>query len=406
MGYGLIVNSTFYHIRGMNNSAPVAPVAALPYQVPTIENILILSSFLFLLNVINNVLDRVIYCGLIGQVLIGVAFGTPGAKWLHNSTEEIIVHLGYIGLILLIYEGGLSTNFRALKANAGLSALVALTGVCLPIAFAFCLQSLASTTPLQAFAAGTALCCTSLGTTFTILNTCDLAKTRLGTVLASAAMMDDVVGLVMVQVISRLGSGASSHAITAAAVRPIAVSVGLTLLVLLTCRYLIKPVSSLIGGSASSALMRVFRKQPDQAALVSHTTLLFGFVTVASYAGTSNLFAAYLAGASIGWYDSEVAQSCNIEVIEPMATVSVQQAAHNEGCVNENEKRNSLGDETDHTLQEPGGQDRKVDRIQSSLSGASVYKKYVEQPVARILKPFFFVSANRIQIFILSALTA
>lgn len=345
----------------MNTSAAVASVAALPYQEPTIETILILSSFLFLLNVINNVLDRLIYCGLIGQVLIGVAFGTPGAKWLHNGTEQIIVDLGYLGLILLIYEGGLSTNFRSLKANAGLSVLVALTGICLPIAFAFCLQSLASTTPLQAFAAGTALCCTSLGTTFTILNTCDLAKTRLGTVLASAAMMDDVVGLVMVQVISRLGSGASSHAITAAVVRPIAVSVGLTLLVLLTCRYLVKPVSSLIGGPASSALMRVFRKQPDQSALVSHTILLFGFVAAASYAGTSNLFAAYLAGASIGWYDSEVAQPLYIDDSE-----------------------------------EPGGQNHTIERIQSSLRGASVYKKYMEQPVARILKPFFFVSANKI----------
>ena len=275
--------------------------------------------------------------------------------------------------------------------------LVALTGICLPIAFAFCLQTLASTTPLQAFAAGTALCCTSLGTTFTILNTCDLSKTRLGTVLASAAMMDDVVGLVMVQVISRLGSGASSHAITATVVRPIAVSVGLTLLVLLTCRYLVKPVSSLIGGSASSALMRVFRKEPDQAALVSHSILLFGFVAAASYAGTSNLFAAYLAGASIGWYDTEVAQSCDIEMTESMATVSVQQADHNKGCVNKNEKRNILGDETDHALQEPGGTNRKIERIRSSLSGASIYKKYMEQPVARILKPFFFVSANKIK---------
>ena len=373
-------------------------MAALPYQEPSIETILILSSFLFLLNVINNVFDRLIYCGLIGQVLIGVAFGTPGAKWLHNGTEQLIVQLGYLGLILLIYEGGLSTNFRSLKANAGLSALVALTGICLPIAFAFCLQSLASTTPLQAFAAGTALCCTSLGTTFTILNTCDLAQTRLGTVLASAAMMDDVVGLVMVQVISRLGPGSSSHLITVAVVRPIAVSAGLTLLVLLTCRYLVKPFSSLIRGTASSAVMHVLNKQ--EAALISHTILLFGFVAAASYAGTSNLFAAYLAGASIGWYDSEVAQSCDtensedMEVTQSTSTVLVQEAAHNEDRGNKSEKRNSLGDDTDHA--EPGGQNRTIVRSQSSLSGVSVYKKYMEQSVARILKPFFFVSANKI----------
>lgn len=118
----------------MNNSAAVA---ALPYQEPTINTILVLSSFLILLNVINHLLDHLIYCGLVGQVLVGVAFGTLGAKWLDKGTEQAIVQLGYLGLILLVYEGGLNTNFKSLKANAGLSILVALTGICLPIAFAF-----------------------------------------------------------------------------------------------------------------------------------------------------------------------------------------------------------------------------------------------------------------------------
>ena len=75
----------------MNDSAAVA---ALPYQEPTINTILILSSFLILLNVVNYALDRVVYCGLIGQVLIGVVFGTPGAKWLDKATEQVIVQLG------------------------------------------------------------------------------------------------------------------------------------------------------------------------------------------------------------------------------------------------------------------------------------------------------------------------
>ena len=251
-----------------------AAAAALPYQEPPIKTILILSSFLILLNAINHLLDRLIYCGLIGQVLIGVAYGTPGAKWLAKSTEQTIVQLGYLGLILLVYEGGLNTNFKSLKSNLGLSVLVALTGISLPIAFAFCLQSLASATALQAFVAGAALCSASLGTTFTILKTSGLTKTRLGTVLTSAAMMDDVVGLVLVQVISKLGSDSSSiHPITV--VRPIVVSIGLVLFVVLICRYLVRPVSSLIRGRDSSALMRIVQRQPNEAMLIAHTGLFF-----------------------------------------------------------------------------------------------------------------------------------
>lgn len=79
--------------------------ASLPYHEPGIVTILILVSFLLLLNIVNAALDRVLFCGLLGQVLIGTAWGTPGAKWLSTEVEEVIVQLGYLGLILLVYEG-------------------------------------------------------------------------------------------------------------------------------------------------------------------------------------------------------------------------------------------------------------------------------------------------------------
>ena len=401
----------------MNDSAAVA---ALPYQEPTINTILILSSFLILLNVVNYALDRVVYCGLIGQVLIGVVFGTPGAKWLDKATEQVLVQLGHVGLILLVYEGGLNTNFKSLKANAGLSVLVALTGICLPIPLAFCLRSLASATSLQAFAAGAALCSTSLGTTFTILNTSGLTNTRLGT-----AMMDDVVGLVLFQVISKIGSGPSSfHAITTI-VRPIVVSIGLGLFVLLTCRYLIKPVSSLICGSGAAAVMRAIRKKPDEATLIAHTALLFGIVAASSYAGTSNLFAAYLAAVSISWYYSEVTQpgdveKCErIEVTQSTTTGSVHHATHNDSHTTKNEKREVPNDGTDRgeqldspgiastgAIKEADGQNFRTKQPQGFISGAFIYKEYIEQPVARILKPFFFASADKIHSSWVEALTA
>lgn len=92
----------------------------------------------------------------------------------------------------------MSTSFAAAKAHIALSSGVATTGMCLPIAFSFSLLKLANATPLQAFAASAALCFTSFGTTFTVLSTSGLTITRLGTVLTTAAMLDDVVGLTMV----------------------------------------------------------------------------------------------------------------------------------------------------------------------------------------------------------------
>lgn len=82
-----------------------SPSASLPYHEPAIVTILIQASFLLVLSAVNHVLDNLLYCGLVGQLLIGIAWGTPGAKWLPNEVETVIVQLGYLGLILLVYEG-------------------------------------------------------------------------------------------------------------------------------------------------------------------------------------------------------------------------------------------------------------------------------------------------------------
>lgn len=57
---------------------------SLPYHEPSIyiETILEQSSFLILLNGINHVVNATVYSGLVGQILIGITWGTPGGKIL------------------------------------------------------------------------------------------------------------------------------------------------------------------------------------------------------------------------------------------------------------------------------------------------------------------------------------
>lgn len=79
--------------------------ASLPYREPGITDILTWSSFLLVLNTIDHIFNRFIYVGLLGQILVGIAWGTPGGKLLGIDGESIIVSMGYLGLILLVYEG-------------------------------------------------------------------------------------------------------------------------------------------------------------------------------------------------------------------------------------------------------------------------------------------------------------
>ncbi|KAH0403000.1 Sodium/hydrogen exchanger, partial [Aureobasidium melanogenum] len=374
------------------------PLAALSYHEPGIITILIQASFLLVLNGINWVLDNVIYCGLVGQIFIGVAWGTPGANWLSQEVQDTVMQLGYLGLILIVYEGGLSTSFASMRSNIYLSGLVALIGITLPIGMSFVLVGLLGATPVQAFAAGAALCSTSLGTTFTILSTSGLDKSRLGVILSSAAMLDDVVGLVMVQVISNLGRSADSFS-AVTVVRPVFVSIAFAVVVPAICWAIVKPITKhLFSGIASTGYRE---KEPSRfrkwactpvAAFVCHTLVLLGLITGSTYAGTSNLFAAYIAGAVINWWDALV--STTLQEQRPSPTIVKKTHKGKKASASAASQVTFSGPSSD--VSPPTTKETVIGQPASQthdrLKGAVIYEHMYAPAVNSILKPFFFAS--------------
>lgn len=241
----------------------------------------------------------------------------------------------------------------------------------------FILMHLLAATPLQAFAAGAALSSTSIGTTFTILSTTGLAKTRLGVVLGSAAMMDDVMGLVMVQIISNLGGdggggngSGSSEVDPVIVIRPILVAFGFAIGLLLICRF---GVARAVHFSLARNLHHRF---PDVVhssnfAFVAHMGVLMGLVAGATYAGTSGLFAAYLAGAGISWFD------------ELLAT------ATSTGSATEGTEVQRDTSQRDSTLQNIASMQEEP--TPQRPTGEQIFEQYCKEPLKRILSPLFFV---------------
>lgn len=278
-------------------------------------------------------------------------------------------------------------SIKALKANVFVSIAVALTGILTPIALSFLLKELVSASPLQAFAAGAALSATSLGTTFTILSTTNLISTRLGTVTTCAAMLDDIVGLVMVQVIANLGgSNTSFDSITV--IRPVFVSIGFGVGVFVLCSCCLKPILKILLKNESK--IPEFMKT-SQFAFLAHTVILVAMVAGATYAGTSSLYAAYLSGVIVKWFD---------EFSTELRTQHVSARS---------DSRQSRGDRNQTTSQEQNSQaearpsDLNSSRASETMqedhdesheitTGEMIYEKYYKSPVDRILIPFFFVS--------------
>ncbi|KAK9461515.1 Sodium/hydrogen exchanger family-domain-containing protein [Lipomyces oligophaga] len=355
--------------------------ASLPYAEPNIRTILIQSCLILLLNIVNFVLDKALYCGLIGQFLLGIAWGTPGANWLDGEAQNVFVQLGYLGLLLMVYEGGLSTSLKALKANFVLSCLVALTGICFPIGFSFVLQRLMRASPLQAFSAGASLCSTSLGTTFAVLGTTGLVRSRLGVVLTGAAMMDDVVGLVMVQIISNLGNAKSAFSYSDI-VRPLLVSIAFAICSPLVCNFFVRPATVWLNGirEQNPSGYTNLALSKSHTSLLIHIFVLIGLVAGFSYAGTSNLFAAYIAGACISWWDEAV----------PHPTFSSNNYVFSTGSANlvTVEKLDARSSDL-HKYQKSS---ESTEDLESMSSGLHIYLRYYSQSVNTILRPLFFAS--------------
>ncbi|KIJ54329.1 hypothetical protein M422DRAFT_221900 [Sphaerobolus stellatus SS14] len=325
--------------------------AARPYVEPAIATILVLGGFLVLLNIINVILDILLYCGLIGQILIGLLFGTPGIKVLGDYLEEVVTDLGYIGLILSVYEGGLSTSVDGLVRSALVSFLVAATGILLPIALSFFLILFSNATPLQSFAAGASLSATSLGTTFTVISKCGLLNTDVGTVLTSAAMLDDIVGLIMLQVVTQLNNGIGEKTNYGAIIgRPLGVSLGFVILVAILCRWILLPFHSWIMYFVSNAKGHSFYRLWDSEgfSFIVHSATLIGAVVAGEYAGTSRLFTAFIAGLLVRWWSDRTME------------------------------KTQLNNDSTHSS--------------TSLPGAQIYERYYGPPTKTILRPFFFAS--------------
>ena len=136
----------------------------------------------------------------------------------------------------------------------------------------------------------------------------DLRKTKLGTALLGAAVMDDVVAFVFAKVISVLGSSSSPSSSSSSSSslgpelgRTLGVTVGLALFLPLFCLYILRPAYGYVAAPHRLAkLQRAYiagTREDGMAGLTVGMVLVFmALLCAASWGGTSALYGAYLAG--------------------------------------------------------------------------------------------------------------
>ncbi|KAL2851337.1 Sodium/hydrogen exchanger family-domain-containing protein [Aspergillus pseudodeflectus] len=266
------------------------------YHEHSIVQILVIISFFFFLSLAEWLSAKVIRAGIIGLTAVGIIYGKPLADILELEWQHTFIALGYVGLILIIFEGGLGARIDLLKQNFSLSMIGAATGVCFPIGLSYLLLYLGfDYGAAETFIIGAALSATSLSS-----RTVDLSQTRVGSVLVSAAVIGDVVGLVMSSVISDLGSLGSGSSVNLGWLigRPIVASIAMAIVTPIVTKYLFAPLFR-------NYIEHHFARYDHISNIVLMVLVLCAFISIAAYAGTSVLFGAFLAGTFLSYIPSK-----------------------------------------------------------------------------------------------------
>lgn len=149
---------------------------------------------------------------VVGQIVAGLVIG-PCALGLVDQSE-FLIQMAEIGVILLMFSAGLETNLRDLM-KTGLKALaIACAGVLVPLVGGTLLyMGMYGTSPLgsigfyKAVFIGVIMTATSVSITVQTLKDMGKLKGELGTTILSAAIIDDVIGIVVLTfVIGMTGS--------------------------------------------------------------------------------------------------------------------------------------------------------------------------------------------------------
>jgi len=159
---------------------------------------------------------------LVGGIIIGnlVLFGFMGAEPL--KTNEVIGALAEIGVIILLFEVGLESDLKEMIEVGWSSLLVATLGVIAPffLGWGVAAYFIPDEPRLVHIFIGATLCATSVGITARVFKDLGKLATREARIILGAAVIDDVMGLMILAVVA----GAIKATATGAALSMIDVS--------------------------------------------------------------------------------------------------------------------------------------------------------------------------------------
>lgn len=137
---------------------------------------------------------------VLGRLVMGIIIGPSVLGWVEPT--ETFNHLSELGVILLMFIAGLETDLDELIESGKASSIIAMGGVILPLVLGAGVSMLFGMSAIEAIFIGVILCATSVSISVETLREIDKLKTKQGIAILSAAVIDDVIGIVLLSVVA------------------------------------------------------------------------------------------------------------------------------------------------------------------------------------------------------------
>lgn len=255
--------------------------------------LLALASALVCAKLAGELFERLGQPSVLGELVVGIAAGNAalvgGPDLSAFASSETLAVLAELGAVLLLFHVGLESTTKEMFAVGGRATLVALTGVVAPMLLGFGVCELlrpGEPRVLHAFI-GAMLAATSVGITARVLKDAEALRKPFARIILGAAVIDDVLGLVVLAVVSgMIKAAAGGTALSAADVVSIVAKAVAFLLGALVLGALVSP--RLFGGALSLRSRGV--------ALALALGFCFALSYAAARAGLAPIVGAFAAG--------------------------------------------------------------------------------------------------------------
>jgi Na+:H+ antiporter len=260
---------------------------------PISQVLLALTVILAAAKIAGHISVRIGQPAVLGELVAGVLLGNLGLvhiHGLHNIAENPTVDvLARLGVVILLFEVGLESTVRDMFKVGLPSLLVAVLGVIAPFALGWGVSAwlLPDRGPYVHAFLGATLTATSVGITARVLQDLGRSRSPEARVILGAAVLDDVLGLVILAVVSGVITSADRG--EAMSYGAIGVVLGTAIAFLFTALALGLALSRRIFYLAA-------RLRGSGVLLATALILCFGLAYLASIVGLAAIVGAYAAG--------------------------------------------------------------------------------------------------------------